>query len=98
MREKDLAKRIVDFVRAGVKQVFPLQVNFRAAEFFGESFGEIKRRGTAREIAQQLRELILKIRILFRTLIFGREFVQRRHQRFRHEHSAVNAEVTVCVG
>ena len=38
------------------------------------------------------------MRIAFGALVFGREFVQRRHQRFRDEHSAVNAEVTVRIG
>ena len=51
LREQDLAERIVDFMRAGMEQVFALQVNFRAAEFLGESFGKIKWCGTAREIA-----------------------------------------------
>jgi hypothetical protein len=33
----------------------------------------------------KLRELLLKIWIAFGALVFGCEFVQRRHQRFRHE-------------
>jgi len=98
LREQDLAERIVDFVRAGMEQVFALQVNLRAAKFLGKSFGKIKWRGTACEIAQQLRQLISKMWIAFGALVFGCEFAQRRHQRFRNEHSAVNAEVTVRIG
>ena len=32
LREQDLAERVVDLVRAGVEQVFALEINLRAAE------------------------------------------------------------------
>ena len=32
LREQDLSKRVVDFVRAGVKQIFALEVDLRAGE------------------------------------------------------------------
>ena len=48
--EEDLAHGVVDLVRAGVEQVFALEINFRAAEFLGEPFGKIKRRGAAAQI------------------------------------------------
>jgi hypothetical protein len=35
--EQRLAEAVVDFVRAGVEQVFALEVNLRAAEGFGET-------------------------------------------------------------
>ena len=47
--EQDLADGVVDFVRAGVEQVFALEINFCAAEFAREAFGEIERRGAAAE-------------------------------------------------
>ena len=65
-REQDLAERVVDFVRAGVEQVFAFQINFRAAELLRQALGEIKRRRPAGEIAQQMVEFGLKIGIFWR--------------------------------
>ena len=48
--QQDLAHGVVDLVRAGVEQVFALEINLRAAEFLGEAFGKIKRRGAADRI------------------------------------------------
>jgi len=48
--EEALADGVVDFVRAGVEEVFALEINARAAEMCGETFSELQRRGTACEI------------------------------------------------
>ena len=42
---------VVDLMRAGMEQVFALEINFRAAEFPGQSFRKIERRGAAAEFA-----------------------------------------------
>ena len=39
--EQSLADSVVDFVRAGVQQVFALQVDARTAEMFREALGEL---------------------------------------------------------
>ena len=44
---KRLAEAVVDLVRAGVEQVFALQIDFCAAEFLRETAGEEQRRGAA---------------------------------------------------
>jgi hypothetical protein len=98
LREQDLAERVVDFVRAGVEQIFALQINLRAAEFARQPLREIKRRRPARVFAQQEREFVLKRFVLSRLLVFGGQVVQRRHQRLGHEHAAVRAEVAARVG
>ena len=35
LRQQNLSEGIVDFVRAGVEQVFALQIDFRARELLG---------------------------------------------------------------
>ncbi len=59
-REQALANGVVDFVRAGVEQVFALEVDAGAAESFGEARGKLQRRGTAGEMFQKVLELCLK--------------------------------------
>ena len=96
--EQDLADAVVDLVRAGVEQVLALEINFRAAEFPGEAFGKVKRRGPAAEFLQVILELALKLRVLLRAEIFVLQFLQRMHQRLRHETPAVGAEMALGVG
>ncbi len=50
--EQALADGVVDFVRAGVQQIFALQINARSAEFFAEAQSKLQRRGAAGEILQ----------------------------------------------
>ena len=38
--EQSLAEAVVDLVRAGVQQVFALQIDLRAAQFLGEPFAQ----------------------------------------------------------
>ena len=54
--QQRLAEAVVDFVRAGVQQVFALEINLRAAEFFGQALREKQSRGTAGISAQQFVE------------------------------------------
>ena len=89
--EQALAEAIVDFVRAGVQQVFALDVDARAAELFGEPRGKLQRRGPAGEIVQQLAELRLKLRIGARFGVGALEFFERRHERFGNVAAAVRA-------
>ena len=89
---------VVDLVRAGVEQVFALQINFRAAQFAGEPFGEVERRGPSAEFLQVIFELALKLRILLRAEIFILELLQRMHQGLGHEAPAVGTEVAAGIG
>ena len=75
--EQDLAERVVDLVRAGVQEVFALEINFRAAEFFGQAFGEIKRRGPPGEIGEQRGEFRLERGVLAGAGVFVGEIAQR---------------------
>ena len=55
--EQALADGVVDFVRAGVEEIFALEVDARAAEVLCQAFGELERRGAADEIFEEILEL-----------------------------------------
>ena len=58
--EQALADGVIDFVRAGVEQIFALEVNARAAEMRSEARSKLQGRGTACKIFQEIGELGLK--------------------------------------
>ena len=66
--EQALADGVIDFVRAGVEQVFALEVDARAAEMRSEARSKLQRRGAAGEIFQQIGEFGLKRGVGFREL------------------------------
>ena len=47
LREQGLAHGVIDLVRAGVIQVFALEVDLRAAQFFAPVLSMVERRGAA---------------------------------------------------
>ena len=96
--EQRLAEAVVDLVRAGVEQVFALDIDLRAAQVFGEPAREVERRGTARVVRQQNVEFGVERRVLLRLVVSVLEFFERRHQNFGHVASAVRAEVAAGVG
>ncbi len=96
--EKSLPQAVVDLVRAGVQQVFALEINFRAAEHFAQALGVVERRGTAGVVVQQIGQFGLKRRVGCSLVIGVLEFFERRHQHFGHESSAVGSEMSGGVG
>ena len=96
-REKDLAHRVVDLVRAGVEQILALEVNLRPAELTRQALGEIQGRGTSTEFAQVVIQLPLKLRIVLRAEVFLLQLLQGMHQRFGNEPAAVGTEVSAGI-
>ena len=96
--EQRLAEAVVDFVRAGVQQVFALDVDLRAAQRLAQTAREIERRGTAGVVVQQIGQFGLKRRVGGSLAIGVLQFFERRHQDFRHEAAAVGAEVAGRIG
>ena len=93
--EQALADGVVDFVRAGVEQIFALEVDARAAELRSEASGELQRRGAAGEIFQQIVRIRLETAAsAFRGFVGALEFEERHHQRFGNVAAAVGAEAT----
>ena len=96
--QQDLPHRVVDFVSAGMEQVFALEINFRTTELRGETFGQIKRRRATDKFGEQLVQLAAEFRILPRRLISLRQFLERRHQRLGDKYTTIGTEVTLGIG
>ena len=58
--QQPLAQGVVDLVRPGVGQVFPLDINLRAPQLRGQMPGEIQGRGPAHVILQVPGQLLFK--------------------------------------
>ena len=96
--QKNLTHGVIDFVRPGVKQVFPLEIHFRSAQFAREPFREVQWRWPAAEFAQVIIQLALKLGILLRAEVFRLELLQRVHQRLGDESPAVRPKAAFGVG
>ena len=90
--QQALADGVIDFMRAGVEQIFALQINAWSAEFFGEARSELQRCWTARKIFHKIVEASLKPGIRLRSFIPTFELKERHHQRFGNVAAAVGAE------
>ena len=97
-REERLPERVVDLVRAGVREVLTLQEDARAPEACREPRGLVERRRPADVVFQQAIELREKERVGARLEIRALERLDRLHQRFRDEASTELAEVAPRVG
>ena len=97
-REQRLAERVVHLVRAGMTEVFALEVDFRAAEFRGQIGGEVKRRRTADVLARQTLELGAKGRVAPRRAVRTLQLSERRNQGLRDVAAAELAEVSALIG
>ena len=96
--EQRLSQAIIDLVRAGVEQIFALEINLRAAQHFAEAFGVVERRGASGVVVQQIGKLGLKRRIGRGLMVGGFKFFERRHQHFGNEAAAVGPEMSGGVG
>ena len=96
--QQDLADAVVDLVRAGVVQVFALEVDLRPAEVLGEAFGVIQRAGAADVVALEVGQLFEEGRIALGLFVFGGQRVDQRHQGFSDELTAEAAEQAASVG
>ena len=91
--QQNLAEAIVDLVRAGVIEVFALQVDLRAAKVLGQAFGEVERIGPADIILEQAVQLGVKSGIGLRLFIGAFKIKHERHQRLGDEAAAIGTEV-----
>ena len=93
-----LAQRVVDFVRAGVEQIFALEPDARSAQSLTEVFGEVQRCWAAGVVVEQVGEFGLKGRVVARRQIGSLQFFDGRHQDFGDIAAAVRSEVPAGVG
>ena len=92
-----LGERVVDLVRAGVAEILAFEVDRGAAEVPGETGRVRDRRRPAAVVFQQIGQLAPEGAVAAGVLPGLRKFLQRRHQRLRHEPPAVRPEVTPTV-
>ncbi len=96
--EEDLAEGVIDFVGAGMEEVFAFEVDAGAAQVAGEAFGQVEGGGAAAEFAEVVVEFLLEGGVVVGLEVFGFEFLQGVHEGFRHEPAAVGSEVAGGVG
>ena len=89
-----LAEAVVDFVRAGVEQVFALEIDVCAAEGFCEARGEVERGGAAGVVAQQRVELQVEIGVSLGLGIGVLQLVERGDEGLGNVAAAVGAEAS----
>ncbi len=90
--QQALAQRVVDLVRAGMQQVFALEINLRPAQLLRQPLAKIERRRPPGIILQQPGQLSLKRGVILGDVVLMLELKQRRHQRLGHIPSAINAK------
>jgi hypothetical protein len=96
--EQGLAETVVDFVRAGVEQVFPLEINARTAELLREALGVVERSGATGIGVQQVIEFLLERLVLASGEVGSLELFQGRHEDFGDLASAIGAKVAAGIG
>ena len=95
--EQRLSERVVYLVRAGVGEVFALDVYLRAAKLGGEVFGEIERRGTADVVAGQRLHFGLKRLVGLGGDVLALKLFYGAHKRFGDKASAEIAKAASLV-
>ena len=92
-RQENLSERVVYFMRAGMKQVFALEINARATGMIGQPLGKEKRGWPPRVIMQQRIEFLVKILISPRYFVSRSQLFQRRHQRLGNKATTITTPV-----
>ena len=90
--QQDLAHRVVDFVRAGVQEVFPFEIDARAAQRVRQTLREVEWGGPSAVALQVVGQLFLEQAILPVAFVFLLELIQCRDERLRDIAAAVLAE------
>ncbi|MFM1944508.1 MAG: hypothetical protein RI897_3490 [Verrucomicrobiota bacterium] len=95
--EEDLSDGVIDFVGAGVEEVFAFEVDFGAAEGLGEAFGVVEGGGASAEFLEVVGEFLLEGGVEGRSVVFFFEFGEGVDEGFGDVASAVGAEVALGV-
>ena len=74
--QQDLPERVVYLVSARMQQVLALQINFGAAKLRRQAFGEVKGSRSPGKVTEQIRQFLVKFRVLFGPVVLGRQFIQ----------------------
>jgi hypothetical protein len=96
--EQRLAEHVVDLVRAGVAEIFSLEIDARAAAVPGEALGEVERGGPPRVVPEEIAEPAPEAGILARGVEGTLQLDERRHEGLGDEAAAEAAEVAGGIG
>ena len=97
-REQRFAHAVVEFVRARVVQVFALEVNAPAADFFRQVLAVVNRRRPALEMLADAAQFPDEVVRAADRVICARDFVHLLLQRFGNEGAAEFSEKALGVG
>ncbi len=97
-REQRLADHVVDLVRAGVVEVFALEIDLRAAEALRPAPGVVDRARSPDVVLELVGKLGEEIGILLIARVGFLELVERMDQRLGDEHSAVRPIMAAGIG
>src|SRR5215472_3550446 len=92
-REQRLPDAVVDLVRAGVIEIFALQVDLRAAKLLRPAACMVNRARAPDVVLELALELGDEVGIVAIARVLVAQLVERVDQRFRDEHSAVRTEM-----
>ena len=98
LRQQTLSQSVVDFVRAGVRQILAFEVNLRPAAVPGEVGGVVQRRRPPGVMRQQVMQLRGKSGVVLGGAVGQFQLGQRRHHGFGNELAAEIAKAAPRVG
>ena len=98
LREQRLADRVVDLVRAGVVQVFALEIDLCTAILLRQALRVVHRARSPDVVFQLIAQFRRERRILAAALVRLPQLVERMYQGFGDKHAAVGTEVSARVG
>ncbi|MNG18446.1 hypothetical protein D3C84_1025120 [compost metagenome] len=84
-------------MRAGVVQLFALEVNLGATAEFGQAFGKVQRAWASDVIALEVGQFFLECRIFLGQLVFAGQVEDQRHQGFGNITAAERAKQAVGI-
>jgi hypothetical protein len=96
--QQNLTENVVDLVRTGVVQIFTLEDDARAAGELAHSRCLENRRRTPGVIALQAIEFVQERVVRASLFVLRSDFLDNRHECFRHMPSAIDAEMASGVG
>ncbi|MCY1178228.1 hypothetical protein D9M73_185680 [compost metagenome] len=85
-------------MRAGVVQLFALEVDLRAAAVLGQALGEVQRVRAADVVALKISQLFKELGVCLGRFVFAGQVQHQWHQGFGHVAAAERAEQAIGVG
>src|SRR6266852_4208081 len=92
LHQQRLSQAVINFVRAGVEQVFAFQINFCATQLFRQSPRKEEGRGTPGVCVQEFVQTALETAVALGLLVVMLQLFESSHQRLRNIASTIDAK------